>query len=1177
MALADFIHLRVHTAYSLSEGAIKIDALPALCRAHDMPAVAITDTGNLFGALEFATTCARAGVQPIVGCQMAIARATEDAVGARPNGVNGVTRHGEDDADCLVLLAQDEDGYRNLLKLVSRSYLEGDVAGAPRLALTDLSGHTDGLIALAGGPAGATGRLLAAGRPEAAEAMLARLAALFPGRFYVELSRHGFAVEAVIEAPLVELAYAHDLPLVATNEAFFAEPGMYEAHDALLCIAEGTYIAEADRRRLTPQHHFKSPAAMRVLFADLPEAVDNTVVIARRCATMPVPRQPILPPYPLAAGRDEAAELRVQAEAGLGGRLDLHLYAPEMDAAAREAAARPYRERLEHELETIVAMGFPGYFLIVADFIQWARRQGIPVGPGRGSGAGSVVAWALTITDLDPLRFGLLFERFLNPERISMPDFDIDFCQDRRDEVIHYVQQKYGRDRVAQIITFGTLQARAVLRDVGRVLQMPYTKVDRISKLVPNNPANPVSLTRAIEGEPQLLEMRKRDPTVARLIDIALKLEGLYRHASTHAAGVVIGDRPLEELVPLYRDPRSDMPMTQFSMKYVEAAGLVKFDFLGLKTLTVLARAAALLGRRGIEIDLATLPLDDGPTYEMLGRAAVTGVFQLESSGMRDVLRQVKPDHFEDIVALVALYRPGPMENIPRYIDCRRGQEAPDPLHPSIEGILRETAGVIVYQEQVMQIAQVLAGYTLGGADILRRAMGKKIKAEMASQRAVFVDGAVANGVDRARASLIFDQVDKFAGYGFNKSHAAAYAMVAYQTAYLKANYPVEFLAASMTLEVGNTDRLGIFRQELDRLGIALLAPDINRSDVMFSVEAGAADPAASAAGEGPGVIRYALAAIRNVGRGAMEALVAEREAHGPFRDLSDLAARLDVRIINRRQFENLIAAGAFDRLEPNRAALFAGMDTLMRHAGLACAERESDQHSLFGVEGAAPAPALALPPAPEWPQLERLAREFDALGFYLSAHPLDEYGPQLARLGAIASVDLGRRLKEAGGAGPVTLAGTVIGRQERTSARGNRFAFVQLSDPGGTFEITVFSETLAAARELLDSGKPLLIGADARLEQDAIRITAHTVRGLERAAAETAMGLCVYLADQDALDSLNGVFEREGRGRGAVRLIIPLGADSEVELALPGHYAITPSMRAAVRAIPGVVDAKEI
>src|SRR5579872_7246865 len=1161
MAHADFVHLRVHSAYSLSSGAIKIKDLVALCRSMAMPAVAIADSGNLFGALEFAMAASEAGLQPIIGCELGIRRSEGE-------GGNRAARIGPAlPPDPVVLLAQSEAGYRNLLKLVSKSHLESAPAEAPQLDLAALEGHTEGLICLAGGPKGPVGRLIGEGQISAAETILTRLAELFPGRLYVELQRHNTAIEERIDAALIELALARDLPLVATNDVHFAERDDYEAHDVLLCIAQGTTIADGNRKRLTPEHYFKSANEMRIAFADVPEACDNTLAIAQRCAFMPEPRQPILPPFKSASGRDEAAELREAAAAGLERRL-AQVLAAEPDAARRAAAAAPYRERLAYELEIIVTMGFAGYFLIVAEFIQWAKAQNIPVGPGRGSGAGSLVAWSLTITDLDPLRLGLVFERFLNPERVSMPDFDIDFCQDRRDEVIRHVQERYGSDRVAQIITFGKLQARAVLRDVGRVLEMPYGQVDRICKLVPNNPANPVTLDKAIDGEPQLQEMRDEDDSVARLIAIALKLEGLYRHASTHAAGVVIGDRPLDELVPLYRDPRSNMPVTQFNLKYVELAGLVKFDFLGLKTLTVLARAVDLLRARGIELDLTDLPLDDAASYELLGGGDTVGVFQLEGAGMRDMLKKLRPDRFEDIIAVVALYRPGPLENIPRYISVKHGQEPPDYLHPQLEGILKETHGIMIYQEQVMQIAQVLAGYTLGGADLLRRAMGKKIKSEMDAQQELFVRGAVERGVDKRRAELIFDQMAKFAGYGFNKSHAAAYALVAYQTAYLKANHPVEFLAASMTLDMGNTDKLNQFRAELDRLGIALLPPDVNHSGVDFTVEA---NPKT-----GEPAIRYALAAVKGVGAQAMRDVIAERDANGAFQDLFDFARRLDTRSFNRRQFESLTKAGAFVALNPNRAQTLAAADLLLRQASRAAEDRVSRQESLFGGTDSGFAERPSLPVVEDWPPVEKLQHEFEAIGFYLSAHPLDPYGNSLERAGILSFADLPAAMA-ARSTTRFRLAGIVVGKKERTSARGNRFAFVSLSDTSGVFEITVFSDVLSQARALFDGGQPLIVTVDVRSEEQSLRLTAQRVEPLDQAVAHTAAGLKVFVGAEEALARLKGLFQREavaGRGRVTVVLDLP---HNEVEIALPGGFRVDPRIRAAVKSLPGVVDVHDI
>ncbi len=1165
----EFIHLRVHSAYSLSEGAIRIKELPRLCRDLEMPAVAVTDTNNLFGAMEYSSALKGEGIQPIVGCQLTLRLDPDEGHTDAPEGK-------------LVLLVQDDTGYRNLLKLLSHAYLETEDAHDPHVNLAELETSNEGLICLTGGPEGPVGTLLLSGNKAGAKELTERLSQIFQGRCYMEIMRHGMEVESRTEDDFLDFAYALDIPLVATNEVFFPDRGMYDAHDALVCIAASRRVSEPDRRRMTPHHYFKPASEMKALFEDLPEAVQNTVTIAKRCGFMVEKIDPILPPYDCGEGRTEEEELKEIARAGLEQRLIDHVLSADMDDKARDHAAQPYRERLEYELGVIVDMGFPGYFLIVADFIRWAKEHGIPVGPGRGSGAGSVVAWALLITDLDPLRWGLLFERFLNPERVSMPDFDIDFCQDRRDEVIHYVQQKYGRDHVAQIITFGKLQARAVLRDVGRVLDMPYGYIDKICKLVPNNPANPVTLQQAIDGEEELRRMIREDPDVNRLIDTALPLEGLYRHASTHAAGVVIGDRPLDELIPLYRDPRSEMPVTGFNMKFVESAGLVKFDFLGLKTLTVLATAERLVRERGdgTEIDVSKLPLDDPKTFEMIGRGETTGVFQLESAGMRDVLRNLKPDHFEDIIAVVALYRPGPMDNIPSYINRKHGDEEIDYLYPTLEGILTETNGIIIYQEQVMQIAQELAGYSLGGADLLRRAMGKKIKAEMDQQRSVFVEGAVAKGVPKQRASEIFDLVDKFAGYGFNKSHAAAYALVAYQTAYMKANYPVEFLAASMTLDMGNTDKLNVFRQELDRLAIPLLAPDVNESLAAFSVERGERGERTD---HPEGAIRYALAAIKNVGHAAMEGLVAERAENGRYKDLNDFINRLDTRHVNKRQMENLVRSGALDGFGYNRRQMFENIELLMRHAHAAVQARTDDQMGLFSAE-TAPPQTFNLSNIADWPPMDRLREEFDAIGFYLSAHPLDAYGQALRRLHAKPVSEVLAERKE----GLVMLGGAVIGKKERTSAKGNRYAFVQLSDPSGVYEVTVFSETLSQAREFLEVGEALFVKASVTFEGETPRFTVQSMEPLEAKAATTSSGMRVVVKDETALAPLKEVLDREGRGRGEVEIVTRIrngngnsqgdgSRDEDIRISLGERYKVSPQMLLAVRSMHGILDVIEL
>ena len=1142
-----FIHLRVHSAYSMAEGAIKVGKLAALSASNGMPAVALTDTRNLFGALEFSVECSKAGVQPIIGCQLSVRR--DDAT------TNPMARAPEPDE--LVVLVQDAVGYGNLLKLVSKAFLETTSGETPQISWADVEAHSAGLIALTSGPAGTVGRHLIDGQRIKAEEALSKLAATFPNRLYVEISRHGVRNEERIEAPLIEMAYAYDIPLVATNECFFADEGMYSAHDALICIAAKSFVSVNSRRRLTPNHRFKSAEEMVKLFADLPEAITNTIVIAQRCAFKVEERKPILPRSPKTGSRTEEEALRHLAREGLDRRLE-KIYAAEASEADRAHVAKPYRERLDYELDTIVTMGFAGYFMIVADFIQWAKEHGIPVGPGRGSGAGSVVAWSLTITDLDPLRFGLLFERFLNPERVSMPDFDIDFCQDRRDEVIRYVQKEYGRDRVAQIITFGKLQARAVLRNVGRVLEMPLGYVDKICKMVPNNPAAPVMLKEAIEQEPELQNLRDTDDSVKLLLDISLKLEGLYAHASTHAAGLVIGDRPLDELVPLYRDPNSDMPVTQFNMKWVEPAGLVKFDFLGLKTLTVLQRAVELIKTRGIDIDLTALSLDDKPTFAMLTRGDSFGIFQFEGSGMRDVMRKLKPDVFEDLIAINALYRPGPMDNIDSFVNRKHGREKIDYMHPSLEAILKETYGIIVYQEQVMQAAQILAGYSLGSADLLRRAMGKKIKSEMDAQREIFVKGASARQIVPAQASSIFDTIDKFAGYGFNKSHAAAYALVAYQTAYLKANYPVEFMAASMTLDMHNTDKLSAFKGELDRLGVKLLAPDVNKSDVVFAVEGNA--------------IRYALAAIKNVGAGAMEMLVKARLRGGPFKSIYDFANRLDTSIINKRLMENLVRAGALDSLESNRAGLMEGVETILRHAQSSAQDRVSKQVSLFG--GEQKAQQFSLPKLPDWRPMEKLSHEFDAIGFYLSAHPLDAYSGTLESLRVIKARDL-ESLTAHDCATPVKMAGTLVTKRERVNKRGNKYAFVMLSDDTGTFEVTMFSEVLATARELMDGGTPMLLTLEAQLEQEKVRLLVTRVESLEKAIAAKVRNLKLRVETALPMDEFRDLMMADGRGKGRI-VVVTRSNGHEVEVSLPGTYAIQPKTLAGLKNIPGIADIRE-
>ena len=1145
-AQALFVHLRTHSAYSLAEGALPVKKLASLAKEAGMPALAITDTGNLFGALEFSEALWDKGIQPIIGCTLKVdlapAAAAETAFRA---GQQQGLRH----IPSLALIAKDAAGYGNLMKLSSKAYLDSADTAEAHVPLAVLVGLSGGLICLTGGPAGPLNEALVQGQAGLARQHAETLKRIFGDRLYIELQRHGLQSERAAEPGLVALAYELEVPLVGTNECYFPSPDDFAAHDALICIAEGEVMAAEERRRLTPEHHFKSQAAMASIFADIPEAVENTVEIARRCAFRLKSRDPILPRF---AESDEGDELRRQALEGMSERLSTR----GMVAGRSE---EDYRERLDFELDVIVKMQFPGYFLIVADFIKYAKAKGIPVGPGRGSGAGSMVAYALTITDLDPFRFNLLFERFLNPERVSMPDFDIDFCQDRRDEVISYVRERHGRDRVAQIITFGKLQARMVTRDVGRVLQMPYGQVDRLSKLIPNNPANYIPLKDALANEPRLQEEQERDPQVRALFEIALKLEGLYRNASTHAAGIVIGDRPLDELVPLYRDPRSAIPATQFNMKYVEKAGLVKFDFLGLKTLTVIRKAELLIRRREAAFGIEAIPYTDQITYDMLGHGDTVGVFQLESSGMRDVLRKMRADCIEDIIAIVALYRPGPMDNIPRFIACKKGEEQPDYLHPLLEPILKETYGIMVYQEQVMQIAQVLSGYSLGEADLLRRAMGKKIKAEMDAQKERFVQGAAKNGVEPQRADFIFDLVQKFAGYGFNKSHAAAYAVVAYQTAYLKANYPVEFLAASMSLDMGNTDKLMQFRQEAQRVGVKIMPPSINASAVDFAVK--------------DGRILYSLAALKNVGAGAMQALVAAREASGPFASLGQFARRVDPKALNKRALESLAKAGAFDCLNPNRAQMLDAVDSIISLANRVSGEQAAGQNDLFGgAQGSSD--ALLLPRRDAWLTMDRLAQEFEAVGFYLSGHPLDDYVKPLAKLGVETWASFHEKALTKG-ASAAKLAGTITHKQERRSKSGNKFAFIGFSDPTGQFEAICFSDTLAAARDLLEPGKAVIARVEADVEGEEVKLRLQGVEVLDKAAATMIAGVTIFVRDANPIDSIaqrlmNG-------GRSPVRLVFLMDGGREVELALGNKFTVTPQIKGALKAVSGVVDVQDL
>ncbi|KQN74170.1 DNA polymerase III subunit alpha [Devosia sp. BK] len=1144
-----FIHLHVHSAFSLLEGAVQLEAILKLAAADNQPALGLADTANLFGALEFSEKATKKGIQPLIGVELAIDfAAAEERISERGH----VAWTGK---SSVVMMAQSEEGFANLSRLVSRAYMQGE-NGLARAKLDWLTQESlTGMICLTGGPEGAIDMPFAHGQDANALRRLDRLADLFGDRLYIELQRHGRAQEANVEPRLVDYAYRKGIPLVATNEPFFKTAKEYEAHDALLAIAGSSVLAQTERRKLNDQYYFKTRAEMIELFSDLPEAVDSTIEIAKRIAYRPRTRGPILPKF--AAGSHatedevvaaEANALRDMAITGLDKRLAAHGPGP-------GKTEEEYRDRLDFELNVIEKMKFPGYFLIVADFIQWAKAQGIPVGPGRGSGAGSLVAYATTITDLDPLRYNLLFERFLNPERVSMPDFDIDFCQDRREEVIEYVQKKYGVEQVAQIITFGSLQARAVLRDVGRVLQMPYGQVDRICKMVPANPADPWTVERTMNEVPQFKQMAEEDEAVGQLVEIAKSLEGLYRHASTHAAGIVIGDRPLQDIVPLYRDPRSDMPVTQYNMKWVEPAGLVKFDFLGLKTLTTIQYAVEMVRKRGVDLDIDAIPIDDAETYNLYARGDTYGIFQFESGGMRRALMDLKPDRIEDLIAMNALYRPGPMDNIPSFIDRKHGREEVAYPHPKISEVLDETYGIIVYQEQVMQIAQLLSGYSLGEADMLRRAMGKKIKAEMDNQRIRFREGSGPQGVGEALADQIFDLLAKFANYGFNKSHAAAYAWVSYQTAYLKQHYPHEFYAASMTLDMAQTDKLSDFRREAGKKKIEVVAPCVNASEVVFSVK--------------DDRIHYGLSAVKGVGRAVAEHIV-EVRGDNPFKDLGDFARRVDPKAINKRTLETLVSAGAFDGLAPRREIAFAAIEQIMGTAQALTSERNEGQWNMFA---SSEPETFRLPTGvPAWTSTERADRELSAIGFHLSAHPLDAYADLFERLRVQRWGDFERAVKDGASAG--RLAGTISSRNDRRTRKGTPMMILTLSDQSGTFECIAFSEQISQFGAILQPGNSVILEVGAQERAEGISLMLNGAKPIEGAAESIDRQLTIFAADAKALPSVGAQLKRGGNGTVSLVVIRDAGA-KEYEIELPGKYAVSAEVAGGIKALEGITDVR--
>ena len=1076
--MAKFIHLRAISSYSLCYGAMPITQIINLCKKFKIPAATISDRGNLFGLLEFSLAATKEGIQPIPSVSLKV-------------------KFAADKFDQILLIAKNETGYKNLLKLVSLSYLESADQHLNAIDAVLLEKLAKDLIILAGYREGLLYQAAKNKQTKEAEKIITYYNKL-DSELYIELSRLGYKNENIAEAGLLSFAQTLNIPIVATNDVKYSDLELHNAQDVLSCIATNQYIDDPNREVKTREHYFKSQEAMQELFKDLPEAINNTILIAKKCSFFATTSEPSLPHFN-AKENSEIEELRLQAQNGLAERFLSH------NVPAQKHPK--YQQRLTYELDIIIKMGFPGYFLIVSDFIKWSKSNNIPVGPGRGSGAGSMVAFAMKITDLDPLEFGLLFERFLNPERVSMPDFDIDFCQERREEVINYVREKYGKDRVAQIITFGKLQAKAVLKDVGRVLQMPYHQVDRISKMIPFNPINPVTLKTAIEMDPLLEQERKNDAQIAKLLDLGLKLEGLHRHASTHAAGIVIANQNLLDLIPLYKDSKSDMPVVQYSMKYTELSGLVKFDFLGLKTLTVIAKSIELIKQQNLELNIDNIPLNDPKTFKMLSLGNTIGVFQLESAGMRDCLKKMAPDKIEELIALISLYRPGPMDNIPKYIATKHGKTEAEYPHPLLEDCLKETFGVIIYQEQVMQIAQILAGYSLGEADLLRRAMGKKIKAEMDAQRQIFVKGAIANNITKHKASEIFDLVAKFAGYGFNKSHAAAYALIGYQTAYLKANFAVEFITATLNLEYNDTDKLNLFIQEAKNLNIEILPPDINLSSALFSVEIK----------NGTKSIRYGLAALKSVGKAVIDELVTKR-GNKKFTNILDLIKRCGSKIIQKRQLESLVKSGSLDNLEINRAKLLNSLEYIIKLTQNYEIEKNSNQQALFSDDIDTNI-SFSIENCDFFNAKEKLQNEFDAFGFYLTEHPLERFLPILKNQNITTSAAI---VKSTEKTKEIIISGVIISYKQRSGKKG-RFLTLNLSDQYGIIDISIFDEELISKyRDIIFNGNTIVISASLKNDDNGTRVIANKMVTIDDFLKDKYQTLKIKLYNLAEIEQLN-------------------------------------------------------
>ena len=1088
-----FNHLKIHTQYSICEGAIKIDDLKNYCKENKITSVGLCDTSNLCGALDFADKISKSGTQPIIGTQIKFK--VDNTIGLLP------------------LFALNEIGYKNIIDLSSKSYLENDKLSDPHVNFNNLLSKSDGVAIFSGTSFGLFGQLFEKGKFSEIHNLYSEIKKVYQDRFYIEIQRHNDQNEVAFEKFNLKKSFDLKIPIIATNEVFYLNKDMHEAHDALICIGQKTYINEKNRLKFSDQHYFKKSTEMSELFADIPEALENNYNFPLRCSFKPSFSSPILPN--ISSDKEGNADDILIKDSFDGLKIKfINVFGLNDNEIEKNQSFLEYKARLDHELSIIIEMKYSSYFLIVSDYIKWAKKNDIPVGPGRGSGAGSLVAWCLSITDVDPIKFNLIFERFLNPDRISMPDFDIDFCEDKRDLVFDYLTKKY-KNSVAHIITFGKLKARMVIRDVGRVLGLPYGFVDSISKMIPFDPSRPQNLTQCIAGEPRLQKLIKDDSRVKKLTELSLKLEDLNRNVATHAAGVVIADKKLSEIVPLYKDASADLllPSTQFDMYSAENAGLVKFDFLGLKTLTVINNTQKLIRKKNKEFKIENIKYDDQKVFDLLSTGKTVGLFQIESSGMREALTQMKPNHIEDIIALVALYRPGPMSNIPTYNDCKHGKQNPDYLHPLLENILKPTYGVIIYQEQVMQIAQKLSGFTAGQADLLRRAMGKKKRAELEKQKQGFIEGAVKRGIPKDIAAGIFLKIEPFAEYGFNKSHAAAYAIISYQTAYLKAYYPKEFIASSMTMDISNQNKLSEFYEELKRLNIEVVRPDINECYADFKTI--------------DNKFYYALGGIKAVGYEAITNIVNERIKNGKFKSINDFINRVNPKDINKLQLEGLVKAGAFDSFNLNRQALFNSIPNIILKNKNIFDNKSINQSDLFSEDENIQEDFIIN--IKDWEFEERLSKEFESVGFFISDHPLNQF-TEIFDDYKIINYSKFLSNYEINNA---NVAATLLKLQERKTAKGNSYAVLKLTDLTSVFELFIFSDVLEANRGILKEGSSLILTLVKNISNDENRlrrINVQKIASLKDLFNSPIKEVLFEIKSNDELNEISKILNSEGK-----------------------------------------------